>query len=310
MAKQRTTLSASRAFSLVEFLFSLSLFAVLLLFSGGPLSLLLSVWKGEHRLERDNYLISSLRAELRSAVAQGNALYGLELLRPHVAGKILDSSGNLISSRNFNLSPQSNALSVLSLYPESLFFVLRQGSNNSFLLCLAGAKLSSSLIERNRKHRLDLLALAVDGYSEYRGSLLQLSIHSPLCEGQTLFRAQLKQASSSMHSALHPRLLEVLSKSSTRGFRYPLLFIPIEDSYTLFLDRQGTLRRFSHLSREEQPLLAGFRSVNLKLKNEANLSRLEARVQLRSAASKSNDEHTFAVLWNTPKHHSALDLLF
>jgi type II secretory pathway pseudopilin PulG len=178
----------------------------------------------------------------------------------HNPGQINFIDGNshpvTYGSSDLQPSPNSNAVTFLKHKPEIRFQIIKRlDSDLNFELC----NFYSSLPNGNTGFK-DWLAISIEGIVQISGSLKRITNSN--CPGgkqyQGEFEISLQQMFSGTNSLFKsffptPNLLE-LAKNST-------LILPVTEIYTLYVDNQNNLRRLSHQSTENQPVIRNLKSM-------------------------------------------------
>lgn len=178
----------------------------------------------------------------------------------HKPGKInfIDGSAHPVTQGTFDLqpAPNSNAVTFLKHKSEIRFKIIKHLNNKlNFELC----NFHSALPNGNTSFK-DWLAISIEGIVQLSGSLKRITNSD--CPGGKQYQGGFEISSTQMFSGTNSIFksflptpnLEALAKNSA-------LIIPITEIYTLYIDNQNNLRRLSHQSTENQPVIRNVRSM-------------------------------------------------
>jgi len=178
----------------------------------------------------------------------------------HNAGEInfIDGSAHPVANGTSDLQPESNsnAVTFLKHKPEIRFQIIKHLDNNlNFELCNFHFELPNGSASFK-----DWLAISIEGIVQFSGSLKRI-VNSD-CPGGKQYKGEFEISSQQMFSKTNPIFapffpapdLKELANNAT-------LIIPISDTYTLYVDNQNNLRRLSHQSTENQPVIREIKSI-------------------------------------------------
>ena len=240
----------SRGVTLIEMLATLGLLAMLLIISAPALKAIFTFQKvaadAETATRRLEFAAETVRASASAAAPE----FGIAPLRLYAnAEEFLASLGT------FHVMRGSAAIAFLELEAQAALYPIRASSTSGgfdFDLCgSTGAR--QRLDEIRHQGSLFVIGVSIDGIYALQGSINAESESAAECGGARLFTAQLKQTSKLILSTPpYPP-----SAANT------LAIIPVRSHFVLYLDAHGTLRRFSLVTEEHQPVTHGIQQFSV-----------------------------------------------
>lgn len=202
---------------------------------------------------------------LENYFQQANILFNIQGMKIHPQSKILDQNNTLVaigkSSPKIRVNSKADAISFLILKTEAPLENISINQRPEKLeLCL-----SNYTIEENKKSDLTdddyFYALYLNGQAEIKGKLKKINQKSEDCRDGYLYNFELRDFPKSIFSDKNPTDI-------------PLIAFPIEESFTFYLDNNKTLRRFSVLTGENQPLITKVSSLKIVSKIDEGINKI------------------------------------
>ncbi|MEZ4157022.1 MAG: prepilin-type N-terminal cleavage/methylation domain-containing protein, partial [Candidatus Paceibacterota bacterium] len=224
-------------YSLLELLVAISLLSILSLLSIPTLHQVASNSMGSLQTYHAKATARRVKQVLITALERSSRL-------PNFSGVRINNADRLPQE---HISPaqllkDSKAISFLEIDPVPLLEVIDRSANGKLKLRCTNTELSGLKKSRILKTRHWIL-FGIDGFSLVYGVAESAS---SLCNG-FLINPQNDKA----------KLVNRLFPTSLASLSSPLLALPILDGYSIYLDREHTLRRKSLLTNENQPLAWG-----------------------------------------------------
>ncbi len=202
---------------------------------------------------------------LENYFQQTKILYNIQGQKIHRQSKILDQNNNPLaigkSSPKIRINSQADAISFLILNTDAALENTNINQQQEKLeLCLANPH-----FDENKKRELNdydyFYALYLDAQTEVKGKIKKINKKSEDCPDNYLYNFELNNFPRSVFSDKNP-------------LGTPLMVFPIEESFTFYLDNNKTLRRFSVLTGENQPLLTKISSLKIASKVEEEINKI------------------------------------
>lgn len=259
-------LKNNQGFSLIELMLSLFLGSLVLL---AAWQIFYLIFKDSLNLAEQTRLrrkLLLLESSLKQELSRSRNYFGLKTSFIQSDFFNTESSAKSGLKSRFAPLPNSQGLSIQKLGGE---FLKRLPADKA--LVNSSAELYCRILPQGQvKPPLSKywLGLTQEGPQSFNALSLVRSCCSTLCPRDLTYRVQLKPAKES---------LWYRAESTAPA----LLLIPIEEELTFYVDRQQTLRRFSHLSEDNQPLLEGIKEFRLSEKQFAYSLQLELSARSR-----------------------------
>ena len=258
-------LAETKGLSVVEVLVALLISSAMFLMSFPSLKMLFEIKKGIFQKEELVIKEQTIREAYKQGISQSQMFSAVQSLRIHPPGRVVDLLGNLVNVGKGKNAPHplSTPASFLVLAPLSLFEV-KPGQSNSWLnngamlICALNNDAYESLGRSGNELRY-WLGVSVDGVVELRGTIKKTLKLSKECEGQEAFEGNLSSVKS-------PLFTKPGASNANNNNRVPSnlnLLIGVKEAYTLYVDAENRLRRFSHSGKENQPILENVEKIVL-----------------------------------------------
>lgn len=295
--------SSIRGAGVIELLCAMGLVAVILSMSTPLLKLTTYSYLFVSNKERARNIYSTTKQVISQGVKNSTRLHAIAGLRVQPRGKIVDVSKRDVLRGRYASSilpdGKSIALSFLELQPEKMFRVLRVAANekraNITMLCLFGDVDSKTegIAEIN-----NWLGVSIDGVGEYSGKVRLSRSGRSSCPYGRVFVAKFGPTKGAMF------FKGGFGGDSELG--RVQLFIPVEASYSIYLARNGELRRLSHISTENQPIVGGLEQLEISSEHESGVSSYYIRLRY---AERKMSHRTFSVYVSNVEAHHPIDLI-
>ncbi len=268
-----------KAFSAIELIAVLFLSSLLFLLSLPALKLSSHTLQTNQKEEEHENTFAVVKDTLRQSINNSQSLLGFPAITIHPPGHILytNQTDHAVHLGLERLRPEenSNAISFLELHPELLLKIVERSSTNplTFLLCHQNKTLPSHS-KTKIKSTKHFLAIGIDGTALLSGKVLQLQSTSSLCVDGVLFQGTFLVDSKAHVVNTQLSFFSQNTPPLSGLERYVTALVPVEDCYTLYLDREGSLRRVSDLSSENQPLVSGISKLLVSEKQASSLGKV------------------------------------
>ncbi len=310
MKKRRNTIDsgmyclrnrAERGSSLIELSVALLLAGLLFLIFFQNLKVVYSFYRrqiAQFEIERKKELI---RETINQAVLASQVRYAIPGIRTHQDGAIVDIRGEPFARAHPAM--QSSALSFLELSPGWLLRTAGSPQSSgpqsiSISLCALRARVKESKLKPSDVTAW--IAVGPDSYIEIKGSVRSNSRLSKLCPGAQSFFGTFSLSPAPMFGRLKPAEDEAFSPGVAEIdlLSAALIFFPIAESYTIYTDNQGNLRRVSHITEENQPLIYGVENLQILPSPVPNLKNaMEISVLLSNTFSSAKSRISLTVAY-------------
>lgn len=260
----------------------------------------------------------------RRGITSSQVRYAINGIRLHPRGVIHDMYGNPhpVHRGEFRLQPHENGVPVSFLMLDDLWLIKvskRQGSRSgnpiTFLLCAAARDPDSgNSVALSNIH--SWIAVSIDGYLQLEGRVKSLTNRDPGCRQGRSYLGKFKVSSPMMYARSYGYSKNETSPgdhffaANANISRNSFLLIPISQAYTVYLDQEHSLRRLSHISRENQPLVEDIESFLIE--NTARLSTaqsLKGTLSIRNPQTNQVKTKTLFLSRINVEGHSLLDVL-
>ena len=246
-----TVIRHQQGISLIELLVSISLSGLVFLLLLPSLRTHLSIFS-KHIKQAETYSrLEIAKITLENASKKAETFFGLETILIHRTNEISNFHG-ILAKEN------SEAVSFLHLDTRNSMAVLQKNLSGSGKADLVGC--STRII--NSSLPKTWLGLSLDGAVLLTGTVRHLHSASYQCSGN-LFRTKLE---SHANFAFNQWFIKAKVSQNLKDFELLTsrlkLLIPIKESFSVLLDKQGTLRWLSLLSRDNQPLVNGISKLS------------------------------------------------
>ena len=283
-----------RGYLLLELLVGLALASIVLAMVPSILRSNFGFLKTVQRSEALSAEQQYLSALFLSQIRRSAAIPGVQTIKVHPLGAITDPQGTpLVVSSNVLNRPEAGHNSISFLVPD-LSYVLRPIGGGYFCRHyrteISAQRTAVSTISR-------YLALSLSGITEYSGKAVTAAA-SPLCSGGTYAMAPINI---SVASTIH---------LSNNSLSTALTLIPIKDEFTIYRANSGTIRRFSNLTTENQPIVVSSRfgiSATVLNISDSDLSFEMELIPIVTGESTAESGLTAVTSLNNPI--AALDLI-
>lgn len=238
--------------------------------------------------------VDSIRRLIISGLSNSQSGYGIESVRLQKNGSLKNSSEEIVLINNKNLAPSKSddILSFLKLNNQEIWTAIRNKSSSLFF-CYSNP--NSSPLSNKVKH---WMLIGLDGYSQFEGSLKKTKTKHPACPNSTLYKADLTPSNNQMFAGNSFSL----NKHKSFGkelLRTALIAMPIEDCYSIYLDKSKNLRRLSHITIENQPIANDIDSFHIK-EETYSMMRLEISVKRKKEINSTYSIVLPAITATTP----------
>ena len=217
-----------------------------------------------NRIEETSRLFQIINVIQRGLDAK-EALFGLPAIWTHPTGGLSNVYGESITQNELsqkilnNINPTSNAVSIRTLDSKNIYLVISQDTlGNKITLRLCGNNAPNSNID-------NWLAISVDGHTAIKGHLVRASISSLECANLQTLKGVFEYITDPVFSSsqnLSPQTWQLRT------------ILPITDAFTIYLDKNETLKRAAHYSNENQPMARDIKTFKT-LQISKNLLKLD-----------------------------------
>ena len=232
---------------LLDLLVSLSLMGVICALSVPIIQTSYHVAKGVIDSEVRNYKEEFAVLAISRAIAEANGIYSLK-------------TWSLNKVRPADIKPGSDSVTVIDYRDDAIAEVIDIGSltesSARILLCDRGRRFAKGEITEH------FLGVGIEGVGLMEGRVKQIAISVNGCSEGTVYLGTFKPFSSPLGELL------AFGQNPTELMEGAQLIIPVDDSFSLYLSNKNELRRLSHISTENQPLVRNLESLQIRERDE------------------------------------------
>lgn len=312
----------SKGLTSIELIFSLSLISLIALFSLPLVQSACRLQEAFLRRETQIGIVSLAFQAIKQAVESTQVLSALPLFRIHPAGRITyaDNSRYVVSRSTsaFNPSSQSDAISVLVPRPEILLSVVERTrfrastATLEIVACFDAGQQSSQLLKSLEplSQETSWLGLGISGFFEVSTQVHRLKGKVSSCRSGIPFSATMHLKRPAMFSSSAKNAFSGITFSPEQLLASIVALVPIAESYSLYVDQNGTLRRLSHLSNENQPIIKKLGQLHMVEENfSSSLGKLQVFISLKDPKTLELKEFSSALFLRMPSSQMLADVL-
>lgn len=270
---EKNKLSLKNGFTLIELILSLLITSIVIaagfyVFRTIENHKINTLVQQEGRLQSDYFFDL-----LNNYFKQCNLIYSSSNYKIHNDGKIFDYKNNIIQvSKNpkIAINRNSDAISFLILNPEMpLENSDIHSTPENTELCL-----SNFNIDLGKKKTLTsyeyFYVFYLNGKAETKAEIKNLNKKTDYCKDDFSYKFKIKEIPPSVFSK------DVSAES-------PIFVFPIEESFIIYLDNNSTIRRYSPLTKENQPILNNVQSLKIFQEDENDIKKVTVELQIKTS---------------------------
>ncbi len=270
-------------FSLLELLVVLGLISLLTTLLIAPLHALAKHQQQEFMAEKEQAILQSALLQIKQGTRFANQLYAIPSVYVHPIESRLTFRPLLTSER-------------LDVIDKTAL-----GSSISVTLCQQ--TINNETPQKLTNSKLLWLAIGIHGWLELSGKLKLVSKNSSDCNDNPKLTGTL-----SIHkNQMIPQVIRpnAPTLTNTMLLKETSLLIPIIDYYSLSLNTKETLRRVSHRTKENQPVVRNLKSLHYTTK-KLN----DAMKQIQITLKTNNHQKVLIISIPNPNYYDHKDILF
>jgi type II secretory pathway pseudopilin PulG len=285
--------------ALLEVLVSIGIAAIIFASLFPSYRFLLNYHKGQSAQLRAANSISKALNTIQHDATSANTIAGFNNIKTHPQGSFTTTSGSSQFLPNTSVSlaphPSSNAISFRHLDAKTLLVASEATEASNEILLTACSPHSSVASVTN------WLIVAPTGYLHTQGTLRRARADSSICISENTFKGTLRPTADPVFG----NTLE-----STKHLATPFLLIPIEQNYTLYIDRNETFRRVSHNSLENQPIELELGTLAIdQIDTSPNAALLKITIRNSTSLSNRSLEESIFLRVNVDDSYARLNML-